>query len=274
MRRSAEGVPAGPLTPLFDALAHPTLTGRWPGREADATFGPLVAAMRESGFRRACAVGLAGVERYSHGEFAARCADHPELVPVAGLDPHRRDLVAELRRIARFGFRAVKVHPRFSRLDLRGPRLGRVLRAASGEGLVVFLCTYLHAPATERLSDDALAEVGRALAAAPDARVVLVHGGDVSILRWAELVRHDPRLLLELSLTLTKYAGSSVDLDLRFLFREFDRRIAIGTDHPEWSHAEVRSRFEELTRGVAEEKRRNAGHRNLEAFLGLPELAG
>ena len=62
--------------------------------------------------------------------------------------------------------------------------------------------------------------------------MVLLHGGDVQLLRYAELVRFNANLILDLSLTIMKYAGSSLDADLSFLFREFDRRICIGSDHP------------------------------------------
>ena len=34
-------------------------------------------------------------------------------------------------------------------------------------------------------------------------------------------------------MTMQKYRGSSIEQDIKFLFRTFDERICIGSDHPE-----------------------------------------
>jgi predicted TIM-barrel fold metal-dependent hydrolase len=107
----------------------------------------------------------------------------------------------------------------------------------------------------------------RLLKRCPKARVVLVHGGDVRLLEYAELVRHNSNLLLDLSLTMMKYAGSSIDADIGFLFRRFDRRICVGTDFPEYSHSALRGRFDHFSSGVAQDKLENIGFRNLQGFL-------
>jgi predicted TIM-barrel fold metal-dependent hydrolase len=89
-------------------------------------------------------------------------------------------------------------------------------------------------------------------------------------MKYAELVRHNTNLLLDLSMTFMKYEGSSVDEDLTFLFSSFDRRICLGTDHPEWSHLQLRTRFEEVVAktGIPEEKQKNIAYENLERFIG------
>jgi predicted TIM-barrel fold metal-dependent hydrolase len=169
------------------------------------------------------------------------------------------------------GFRGIKLHPRFSGLTRRLGLLGPTLRAAGEAGLVVFLCTYLHGRLADYPGTDPLFDLVESLRQAPTTRVVLVHGGDVRLLQYAELVRHNPNLLLDLSLTLMKYAGSSLDADLRFLFRHLDQRICIGTDWPEYSAQAVRARFEDLTGDVTLQKRRNAAFCNLAGFLGMDQ---
>lgn len=82
-----------------------------------------------------------------------------------------------------------------------------------------------------------------------------------------ELVRHNSNLLLDLSLTLLKYSGSSIDFDLKFLFSNFDQRICIGSDHPEYSHAEVLNKFKILSQGLPSEKVENIGYKNIMRFL-------
>jgi len=256
------------MTPIFDALAHPTLSGDWLGRPGCAGFDALARQLDEAGFPGACAIGLAGVEGYSHAQYMAQCRAHPNLVPVAGFDPDRDAGPAAMRALRELGYVGIKIHPRYSGITRQLERLAPALQAAGEAGLVVFYCTYMHCAPGAYPGADPLYSLADLLRQAPKTRVVLVHGGDVSLLRYAELVRFNPNLLLDLSLTLMKYEGSSIDLDLAFLFRSFDRRICLGTDWPEYSPLQVRRRFEQLSAPLPEEKRQNIAFRNLVDFLG------
>ncbi|MAY62247.1 MAG: hypothetical protein CML29_08545 [Rhizobiales bacterium] len=258
------------MSGLFDSLSHPTLTGQWFARDLDATWPTLVKGMREGGFSRACAVGLAGVEGYEHEAFVEACRPHPELVPIAGIDP-RGDLASELRRVKDLGFAGIKLHPRLSGFTLGDDCLADAFRAAREVDLPVFLCTYCHGPVERAPLEDPLYGLARALRAVPDVRLLLLHGGDVELMRYMQLVRHSPNILIDLSFTMMKYPGSSLDLDLAYLMRGFNRRTCFGVDHPEYTHADVRARFDELSAGLSAEERENVGFRNLARFLRLPE---
>lgn len=260
--------------PIFDSLCHPTLTGRWISGDFDASFATLDHELHAAGFCGACAVGLAGIEGYSHELFLQACASYPALVPVAGLNPAGPEpLATELDRIASLGYRAVKIHPRLSRFEPSAEILGTIFQAASTRGLVVFYCTYMHTVIERYPAADPFYALVGGLKRSPGSKVVLLHGGDVQVLHYAELVRFNPDLLLDLSFTLLKYRGSSLDADLSFLFREFDRRICIGVDHPEFSHRALRIRFDELAVGLEPAKAHNIAHCNLESFLGVPTAA-
>lgn len=259
------------LTPLFDSLSHPTLTGRWPGRTVDASFARLNTELAANGFVGACAVGLAGVERYEHQAFAVACAAYPSLVPVAGYGFHDGDVDQELAYLRRLGYVGIKIHPRYSGVELGDPRLSETVTAAARHQLVTFLCTYHHTGLPDYPRSDVFVDTVDILRSAPDSRVVLLHGGDVQLMRYAELVRHNDNLLLDVSFTMLKYAGSSLDADLRFLFGHLDQRVCVGVDHPEFSHAQMRARFEELAAGLPETKRRNVGSASLLRFLGIAD---
>jgi len=257
------------MIPIFDTLAHPTLTGRWLESGKDAGFDTLAASLRKSEYVGAAAVGICGVEGYADERFIAECRRHGPLVPVAGFNPaHERSIGEELQRLRALGYGAIKIHPRYTGMDIASRAFGETLAAAAEHGLVVFYCTYMHCGIERYPGQDPLFALVRALKAAPAAKVVLLHGGDVRVLEYAELVRFNPNLILDLSMTIMKYAGSSLDADLAFLFRQFDRRICIGSDHPEYGHAELRARFEELAHGIAREKAENIAFRNITAFLG------
>jgi len=83
-----------------------------------------------------------------------------------------------------------------------------------------------------------------------------------------EICRPYQNVLLDLSFKLCRYEGSSVDLDIRYLFQNFDQRICVGSDNPQFSLAQFRRRFDELTAGLDREKSLNAAHRNLRSFIG------
>jgi predicted TIM-barrel fold metal-dependent hydrolase len=256
--------------PLFDSLSHPTLSGDWFGRGVDASFETLVREMQEAGFVRACAVGLAGHEGYDHASFAARCRPWPQLVPIAGVAPKATAVIdRELDAVRDLGFRGIKLHPRISRFSYDDPLLWDTFRSAARRGLPVFLCTYFHAPVERYPETDPLYAVAQALKAAPDTRLVLVHGGTVELMRWMQFARHTPGILLDLSFTLMRYRGSSLDADLAWLFDGFQNRTCIGSDHPEYSHGGVRSRFHELADRASPDAARKIGGRNLAQFLGI-----
>jgi predicted TIM-barrel fold metal-dependent hydrolase len=257
------------MIPIFDSLTHPTLSGRWRDSGKDASFATLAASLQEAGYSGAAAVGISGIEDYADEAFLQECRRYPGLVPVAGFNPrHAGSVSDEMGRLRALGYSAVKIHPRYTNMDLAIPALGEALAAAGENGLTVFFCTYQHCTLEHYPSEDPFFSLVRALKAAPKTKVVLVHGGDVQLLRYAELVRFNENLLLDLSMTIMKYNGSSLDADLAFLFRNFDRRICIGSDHPEYGHRELRARFESLASGLAPDKAENIAFRNITSFIG------
>jgi hypothetical protein len=74
-------------------------------------------------------------------------------------------------------------------------------------------------------------------------------------------------VLLDLSFTLLRYAGSSLDDDVRFMCRNLDQRLCLGSDFPEYTPAEVLARFDELLPDLPAPKRDAILIRNLEQFL-------
>lgn len=176
-------------------------------------------------------------------------------------------VVDELEDVRRLGYRAIKIHPHLSGFSARLEQLEGLFQAAAALDLVIFYCTYMHCRIEDYPPADPLYSLVWLLKRCPRARVVLVHGGDVRLMEYAELVRFNPNLLLDLSLTVIKYRGSSVDADIRFLARGFDRRICVGTGFPEYSHADLRVRLDELFEDLEPDKVENIAYRNLEMFL-------
>ena len=139
------------MVPLFDTLAHPTVNGTWLDDGHGNSFSALQKDLEESGFLGACAVGLSGVDEYQHEAFSQACRNFPSLVPIAGFSPRSESVTQELKTVKRLGFRGIKIHPRFSSLNLErdSDLFIETLRGAAREDLVVFLCTYNHTKLSE-----------------------------------------------------------------------------------------------------------------------------
>ncbi len=245
---------------LFDSNAHPDAS-----QTGGTGYREYVEAAHRSGFVGACAVGLPGTDPEEH---LRHCRESDFLTAVApwqsiGIFQQRRTL----QDLHALGYRALKVHPRWGGPAVGSREFRQLLRCADDLDMVVFLCTYPFGSAKLGLGDRLLHDLDSAIAAAPNTRLVLLHGGAIDLLRWIEFCRANEHLLLDLSHTLVKYAGSSLDDDLAFAFANFDRRICVGTDHPYYSIDVVVCRLELFLGDIPEHKRQNILRRNIEDYL-------
>lgn len=252
---------------FFDSLTHPTVNEASDGSRT--SFKVVRDEMSACGFKWALAVGLAEKNGYNHESFIKEALKYDCFIPIAGIDP-KKDLKAlekEINQITNWGFKGIKIHPRYSAIDWDHSTLPPLLNLANKKGLVTLLCTYMHRKFTDDVYRDPIVSLINLLSSSPEAKVILLHGGDVRLLQYAELVRHNQNLLLDLSFTILKYKGSSLELDIKFLFRNFDKRICIGTDHPSYSHKELKDHLEELSYEVPRDKLENIYFKNLLGFF-------
>lgn len=251
------------MIPLFDSLTHPTISGMLGG--VSANFEIVKHEMNKSHFKWACSVGLDGIEKYQHDLYIEQCKKYNCFVPIAGLNPRKEleDIKKEILTLSKLGFKGIKIHPRNSNVDWDFETLPYILKYAYESNLVVFLCTYLHSKLESYPESDPFYSLVKLLKLAKETKILLLHGGDVKLLQYAEFVKRNPNVILDLSFTIMKYQGSSLDLDIKYLFNNLDQRICIGTDHPEFSHSALRERFEHLTSGLPQDKKENIGYRNL-----------
>lgn len=251
---------------IFDSLTHPTLDGISHRDKPEASFDALRDTLRANNYIGACAVGLDGMSSYNHTAFMQKCMEYPELVPIAAFHPQKEN---ELDLIKNLGYRGIKIHMRRSRVKMDTDILARAFQLAHNRDLVVFYCSYMHGPIVSYPGEDPFYVLVRALKKSPGVRVIIMHGGDVQLLRYAELLRSNDNLMLDLSFTMMKYAGSSIDQDISFLLQNMDQRLCIGTDHPDYDHKSVRERFEQLGKQVSLDKLENVASKNIIKFLNL-----
>lgn len=262
--------------PIFDSLTHPTLTGAWIDREGSpAGIGVLTAGMERNHVRWALAVGMEGIGGYDEEMYAAFVLhEDKRLIPVAYVNPgsigspHKAK--SRISRIASLGYAGVKIHPRLAGITFRHPILPAVIHAANEKGLFTLLCTY---PYHRNMSSESygMEHLAALLEETRECRVVLLHGGGVRLLEVIELARCFDNVLVDVSFTLCKYEGSSIDLDLAYAFSRFDARVCIGSDFPDFSPTDLRRRFASLAKDIPIEKMENVAYRNLLAFTGMNE---
>ena len=252
----------------FDSLVHATEDGRWLNGRADASLARLTGELDRANVGRACLVGLSGVVG---NPFVLDCARTAEgrLVPIAGFDPSQcpdaSSAAREIAAFARAGFGGMKLHPRLNGFDPLDPRCLAAIAEAAGHGLVVFLDTLFRQPT--RATMQAADVIDRIAHACMGARVVLLHGGGPALLEVAEVVRLHPGLVLDLSFTLLRYTGTSLDADLGWVMRNLDERVVIGSDMPEFTPTDAFARAEQLAGGIAAAKWANVAHGNLERLF-------
>ena len=254
--------------PMFDSLTHPSLDGdwihpRWNGRNS---FAQLREEMAAADVRWAFAVAMGTSGGWDVAAYPGECGKAgARLFPVAYLDPAAPPNFKVLREQ---GFVGIKIHPRLGGFGFWDGRLPGWILEAQAAGLVTLLCTYPFGDAAG--VPGSMDDLQGLLAATAGCKVILLHAGAVRLREVMELARPFKDTLLDLSFTLCEYEGSSVDDDLRFVLRRHGRRVCVGSDAPEFSPADFRRRFEELTDGLEDAARENIAHGNLFNFTGLP----
>ena len=258
--------------PIFDCLTHPTLDGNWISGAAGITVEQLLSEMEANTVIRAFAVGMKGIGDYEVGAYVRLVASSGgKLIPIAWQDVDEQETDARTKEtmsvLKQMGYAGIKLHPRFGRFSLKSEKLRKIIWLAHETGLVVLLCTYLHGRECAEFGTS-FDDLHNLLADIPgDCRLVLLHGGTTRLLEVSEMTREHPRVLMDLSFTLCRYEGSSVDLDIAWLFHHYDRRICIGSDSPQYKLADLRRRFVHFAVGLPCENIMNIAHRNLDSLL-------
>lgn len=264
--------------PLFDSLTHPSVDGSWmvPNISHKNTAELLLESMHQYNIRWALSVNMGAVTgNYSDQQYADFIAPNSKkLFPIAYLNvdllrgKNQNQLQNHFERLVIMGYIGVKLHPRFSDFTFSDPFIAQIIRLASIQKLTILLCTYCWGKTTNAISNTPQLLM-TLLNQVQDCNIILLHGGNVLLLQYMEIARTYANVLLDLSFTLAKYQGTSLDLDIQYLFSQFDRRICVGSDSPEFSPEKLRERFEFFCIDLTELKKRNIAYQNLFNFMPL-----
>ena len=261
--------------PIFDSLTHPTIDGNWimPQFPQKASIETLKEQMSLHDIKAAFAMGLKGIGAYEEDAFIRLIKDNGDgkLYPVAYFDVNESNdlqfITCRMKSIKEKGYVGIKLHPRIGDFLLDNAILSDIIDEATNCGLIVFLCTYFYGN-KQSIAINNVSQLGDLLLnVSPQSQIVLLHGGGVRLLETTEIARAFPNILLDLSFTLCKYEGSSLDIDIKYLFNKFDQRICVGSDHPDISIFQLRQRFDFFSQDIDEEKLKNIAFKNIEKLL-------
>ncbi len=260
--------------PIFDSLTHPTVDGNWLMSSSVKTNSVehLRQEMQENNVKWAFAVGMGSPTQPLHAQSYIDLVKpyQPSLYAVAFFDPQlaHHGLKGYLQSLKTMGFIGIKIHPRLARLSYLDPLVVEAVKYAAELNLIVLICTYTFSAEQSSVDND-LKALHQLLIYGLNTHMILLHGGVTQLLHVAEMIKSFPKTILDLSYTLCKFAGSSLDLDISYLFRSFDRRICVGSDSPEYSLQKMRNRFEHFAIDLARDKQENIAYKNLLQWVSI-----
>ena len=258
---------------IFDSLTHPTISGNWilPDFENNCKIDNLLKEMETYNISNAFAVGMKGIGSYSEANYSEFIMSRTDrLLPIAFLDLNEFSNISSIKKKIKYlklkSYKGVKLHPRIGNFNLSHPLLVETIKAANDENLIVLFCTYFYDKTPNVLTNN-IENLLELLIKIPEEKIILLHSGSVRVLEMMEIARSFKNVLLDLSFTLIKYQGSSLDLDIQFLFNNFDKRICIGSDYPELRISHLRSRFNYFAKYLNEQKAINIANKNILDFI-------
>lgn len=254
---------------IVDSLTHPTLNSNWikPDDLGKSNILALLKQMDENNIIKAFAVGMQGIGNYNEEQYVKFIQEASDkLIPIAFYHfssmRSESEIEERLKVISTLGYRGIKIHPRIGELSLNHELLPFLIQSANSKKLIVQICTYFY-DSKRGSNENNIISLISLLEKISDQKLILVHSGSVKLMEYHEIARVFPKILLDLSFTLCKYEGSSIDLDISHLFKYFDQRICIGSDFPEFSLFDLRRRFNHFSEGLSKQKKQNISHKNI-----------
>lgn len=254
---------------FFDSLAHPTIDGLWINGTKGVSFQDYAAILDDSKILKGSVVcGLPNVGGYEAEVFfkaSMSLSTIKPVVPIAPLESSRKigDQFSKLKKI---GYSGVKVHGRLLNQEYSHDFIQRVFSASEAHDMPILLCTFCYSHDSISTPRDLYKILVENLIKRPKTKIILVHAGVHDISLFYELARCRENVILDLSYTLNKYHLLYPQV-FEFLVKNFDRKIFIGTDFPEYKALDVKHVMDPILLNAPKEKIENICFRNIENFF-------
>lgn len=163
--------------------------------------------------------------------FYQNCLETENLIPVAFIRKVK-NLKKEIENIQDAGFKFIKFHPRNLNIKLGNQFYIEAFKILKNTKLNIMWCTF-DGWSTPKISEiNQLDFLTKLTNIVNNNNIILMHAGGPNILKYYEKFRFVENIFFDLSYTLYHYRNTSVEKDIIFLFKNFDKRIVCGTDFP------------------------------------------
>jgi predicted TIM-barrel fold metal-dependent hydrolase len=167
-------------------------------------------------------------------QFRENCKKFRNLLPVA-LIRNTKDLNSEFNHIKKLEYKFIKIHPRILKIALNNQDFYiKLFKKIKKTKLNVMWCTF-DGWAGKANEANQLELLSKLINLIPKNKIILMHGGGPNLLKFYERFRFLNNVFLDLSYTLVQYQKTSLEKDIIFLMKKFDKRIIIGCDYPTFS---------------------------------------
>lgn len=258
---------------IIDANVHITLDGSWFHTPHDASLARLKKCIEEAGIDAAIAVPLPGT--IGNHEQQQLIAGEPHIIHACTFNPAQYESSEAAAAAYRTEFgdgvkRFVKFHNRFGKYHPEDERFMAIVKANDelDTPMVIGVCGLLHDRNTPSAIDP-LAYFFNLAQSMRNSSLIIMHGGGTRILQMAEMCRDLHHVYLDLSMTLSKYKGTGVAADIKWLCAHYDRRMIWASDFPEVSILQALRDFHEVVGELPAEKTANILGGNMQRLLGL-----
>lgn len=225
--------------PVFDLHVH-----LWNGEQSIRTY---ESQLREAnldvtgfgGILMAQRPGEPEAVRAANDALLALARTHRTMLPVPSVHPYDGDAaIAELRRLARAGVRALKLHPHTQNFEVTDPRVLTLVQEAGTLGIVIVMDNANIIPGdSENLFNLAVR--------APRTKFVFMHMGALNFRFWNTILLartagefFSDNIYFEISAILPLLADSPIEAEFIWTMRNIGMdRIVLGSDFPQFTLA-------------------------------------
>jgi predicted TIM-barrel fold metal-dependent hydrolase len=260
---------------MIDANVHITEDGKWFSSSLNASVNELIHQMQVSGVKKSILVPFEGIASNKYILSVAE-KDPAKFIPACSLNPinfnSKLHVLKELKGLREEGFRIIKLHNRLHKYYPLDEKVLWLYEANEmlDKPLIIFVCGIIYDKNVK--GDFSTAQLFHKISSSfPRLKIVIMHGGGTHVLQVYEAIKDNQNMYLDLSFVINKYKGSSLDLDIKFLLNNFDRRLIWGSDFPEFSQADSLSAFYHLCKEVSQGKIDRILHQNIIDILSSNE---
>ena len=253
---------------IFDTNIHPTLNEKWDKKILSNNLKDIIKIKKDFKLKGFLAVGINKFGNYDHQKFFTKYSSFKNVHPVAGINL-KKDIAKELIKVKKVGFKYIKIHNRSNSMPFEKIDLEKIFYNCNKLKLKILICSYFNSSSGLMPEKDPKYIIAKNLNKFKNLKILIMHGGCERLLEFAELARFYENLFLDLSLTISKYKGSSIDSDIRYLFKHFDRKITLGSDYPEIDYKYFLKRIKFFSHGLSKNKKENIFYKNAYRFLNL-----